>query len=540
MTAKEAVRFWETKLSATISQTDPDRKGRKSKNQIEWSPLVSTLPEKRPLPLIPEVDDPKEPLEWNPFAVGCPALPPRLLKKTTYIDVALMVPGRSWGGILVRLNIPKPEVPASEMNALLKKRKRMTRSDGNNTWYRSVRRRYQYNKKLPHASRKVDEGSVLAALLYLDTKFRSTNKRLLESVFPQLDDGPEVKYFRYPSLYLDNDFLSDEMLDPRSTVHAIRGQLDQIPPVLLHQLASNVMLALEALDSTESIHFILQDVAILLVVRLEETDRPSLAAEMAITAILDRPQGSSWHRQLLKPSFLQRLPARQSRSVIEAFVKRILDKASAMHEQKKQAHDGATGLAQTYLGRSTLKVSTIKFLAQLLRHTGVVSEEFAFTALSILFQKATHIDVHSNTIYSLLDMLQYGSKERLGGILTALEPAILLAGNLNEREPVTEDHWRQAEKDISLPETQNQNQISISQQSPVLNELFSFFGDQSFSLDRSGPFLDRILLPTIQKLKEQTARWKTLFLRRHGIDQATLDTLHIPASPRDERVLQRP
>jgi len=150
--------------------------------------------------------------------------------------------------------------------------------------------------------RNIGEDGVLSALLYIDAKYVKHNRLLAKPFLSNTD-------IRYPVLYLDDDFLTSEIPDPFSAARNIRGHLGAIPPTLQEQLAHSLIETLDAIDSNTAIYRTVHQVAMNLVIRLGESDRPSLAIPLAIRTIVDRPKSSSWHRQLLKKGLLQRLPA---------------------------------------------------------------------------------------------------------------------------------------------------------------------------------------------------------------------------------------
>ena len=45
------------------------------------------------------------------------------------------------------------------------------------------------------------------------------------------------------------------------------------------------------------------------VIALAKSDNPSLAGDLIVRIIIDRPDGASWHTQSLERSFFKRLPA---------------------------------------------------------------------------------------------------------------------------------------------------------------------------------------------------------------------------------------
>ncbi|CAO2654079.1 Nn.00g108120.m01.CDS01 [Neocucurbitaria sp. VM-36] len=498
MDGSEALRFWSNQKPEYLKAWNKQ----KPEYLKVWPP--KDVREKHATwPLIPESGNLLEPQEWNPFASGRPNLPARDLGEPTYMDLSLAVLDNTPYHPTIRHRIESvvPEIPAREVEM-------------DTIW---------------NSSRKMGEGGVLSALLYLDTRYVSDHY-LLGSPFPSEDDP------RYPCLYLSDEFLSSDHLYPMTAVRNIRGHLDATPPALLAQLAQNIIQALDTAnsDATSNAYIILHEVAMLLVVRLGESDRPQLATELAIRTVLDRPKSSSWHRQLLKPSLLRRLSASEAQACIEAFADQVFDRLPAKDSEVESCRDEHSDTGSEFGEQSSekpfVKVTTQKFLAQLLQGTGVVGEEYAFSVLLSLHKKTSHIDVQYSVVKAFLEMLQSGSPAISTKVLAALERMLPLAGGLNEREPVTEADWTRCEETLTLPDLQE----GVSD-SPILAALISHFCNAPNNARLLQSFIDRIILPTLMSLKQQMVRWVTLFLRKYGVEVSQTE-LHIPSVPRHPSV----
>jgi hypothetical protein len=118
----------------------------------------------------------------------------------------------------------------------------------------------------------------------------------------------------------------------------------------------------------------------------------------------------------------------------------------------EEATQEGAGESKNKEKRPFVKVTTIKMLAELLRNTEFVDGDLAFGVLSKLLEKAKHVDVRTSTVKSLLSMLSDASTGLAEQILSALESIVPIAGNLDEREPITEDAWKTAEDTLALPE----------------------------------------------------------------------------------------
>jgi hypothetical protein len=445
----------------------------------------------RTWPTIPEVEDPTQPHEWNPFEASRPDCPSRTFDKLTYLDVSLVirdVPCRVediWSKIE---DCEHPQIPADE----------------------------EGTHEIWSPRRDMGDGGVLSALLYLEMLYGASNGRLLEKPFPSEDDA------RYPSMYLDEAFQGSS-LNRYNAVRHIRGHLHDVPPALLHLSAKNMLSELGASDKAEHGDGSVLELAMTLLVRLGESDRPSLAREFAVNTILDRPTASSWHRQLLKPSLLRRMPGSEAKSCFKLFADAIIHRmptgdskrveqgsnpVSPVSPDSSHATEAAKSPAESFV-----KVTTIKFLAQILRDTEMADEDSAFAILSTMLMKGTHIDVRLNTTKTLLAMLVTCSEELADKILVALESLIPIAGNLNERKFVSETDWVVAAQTLVLPEYPD-----IDGHSPTTKLFVDHYRAGSGEPERRRMFIDRILLPTLDYFQQQIARFISLFLRKHGLE----------------------
>jgi hypothetical protein len=468
MTADEATRFWSDKNAS---------------NFMEWPPKGAMSTIEKQWPLIPDDDGHGEPCEWNPFS-SRPNLPSRKLGELTYMDFS------------VAMSTSSAKVPAYK-------------AERGSIWTES---------------RDIGEGGVLSALLYLDAKYTSDD-RLLATPFPSAADT------RYPSLYLDDEFLVAPEPNQYSAARGIHGHLDKIPPTLLAQSARNLIKALDKFEasSKRSKKADPHQVAMEIIARLVESDRPGMAIELVVRTVLERPKSSAWHRQLLNRGFLRRLPATQARSCIEAFTGGLVRILQAKDKSKKSSDKRPTATTD----EPYAKVTTVKMLVQLCQDLDLIGLDYALSVLSTLSKMDTHIDVRLHIIKSFLLMLGNGSRERSREVLTLLETFVPLAGALDERQPLDEARWLQCEQDLSLPELQPGISDTASSDSPILSALVEYLRQEKTATSMIQPFVDRIMIPVLQNLKDETARWAALFLRKYGFEDMLLGDFSIPSIPRD-------
>jgi hypothetical protein len=470
--------------------------------QKYWPPSSQSDAESSTWPLLPEVDDPTERHEWNPFNAGRPDSPGRDLDKLTYIDCTLLVnedrqmrpidPWAKWSFS------GTPKISGNEVDIV----------------------------QIWNSDRNMGEGGVLSALLYLEMMYGSTYGSLLERPFPSAHDA------RYPSLYLEGDF-RDESLNCYSAVRHIGGHLDNIAPALLHLSAKNMIAELAASDRDEHSDGSVQELAFTLLLRLGESDKPVLAQDMAINIILNRPTASSWHRLLMKPCYLRRMSASDARNCFKAFAEAVLQRMQMSKNDREKAKDVTSQrVIESAPSKPAIKVTTSKFLAQLLNGTEFVDEDSAFAILSTLLKMGTHEDVRLNITKTLLAMLDGSSPELAEKVFAALATLVPVAGNLHELKFMGESDWKTAEETLSPPAFPD-----IDGQSPTGKLFIDYYLDISNDSEYRQTFLNRILLPTITHRQAQIARWNSLFLKKYGVDDTNLEVPVMP--PYATRLLQK-
>lgn len=501
MDEDEAIRFW------YFHNID---------SEYEWPQITKYRATETPWPWIPEVENPAVAHAWNPLheAFGRLDNVSRGLGALKYLDVSLAIHGKTPRSAGLRSSMypcADPIVPADQEPLDF-------------IW---------------DSRRNIGEGGVLSGLLYLEVLHGANNGHLLEKPFPSEDDP------RYPVLYLDPQFQTD--LETYGAGNAcpmidVGRHLESFPPTLLHHAAENVMSRLRALgrDEHESRTSIEWN-ALSMLICLTKSDRPALAKKPVLNAILERPETSSWHQQLLDPKFFRRLPSKDANWCLEAFADAVFER---MHKNDDKSELGRmeedepmkSSERQLSSSKPFIKITTIKLLAQLLQDTGVINDDHAFSLLSMLITKASHVDVRLQTTKVLLDKFASCPNHLCEKIIAPIESIIPLAGNLNERSPLTEDDWLLAEATLSPPEYPD-----IDHTVPLLHVLIDYYKKLSEDGYRLKLFTNRILLPTLSHLKRQTARWITIFPKRHGINDSKIQVPAIPSrSGRITTLLKEP
>lgn len=538
-TQEEAYRYWDSELSSSPS----------------WSSgltIESQLPQ---WPLVPESEHLSEVEEWNPIPATISDAPRRSLDTITYIDLSKDIGLYSMGKtVRTKFRTPAPFIPAKEN-------------------YKAFSERRMLEAKAHPAVR---EGQILSALLYVDD--RLPRSQLPNKVFPCTDERALI---RYPKVYLDGGFLSSGFsasspgrfpASSRGMVftssrggfsatslgrfpansqgsdafHCLKIHLASVPPSLLAQMARGAYLALMGSLENEKGYNDLENHTLRLIKLLTKCDRPALALELVVQIVLDRPDNSSWHRQLLSRSFVRRLPASAAQDCMDVFAKAIItsverQNAETASREAENVGNSADGSARSTVKHKTfVKVTTVKLLAQLLSDTQCISPEFALSVLSQLITKASHVDIRRSVVGSLLSMMENASPDQVDKVLTALENIIHIAGNIRERRPITEEEWTHSEDMTEPPDLYPG--LSLDESAPILMSLISFLESNSTVSKRfshQSQFVDRIIIPIVTSLKRQTAKWVSIFLRKHGFNFSAQQDLVIPPLPNSWRIMNR-
>ena len=372
-------------------------------------------------------------------------------------------------------------------------------------------------QKVPFSVR---EGLIVSALLFLDSK-KGGSSRLLASPFPtELD-------VRYPPLFLDPEFLLRPELHESSAREVVRSLISIVPPTLLANLAENTLsVLLSTADGSPEVAS-LEHMTYGLLRLLSSSDRPQLASDLVLRAIIDRPDASSWHRVVLNVGLARKLPARDAQNLLSSFANSIGSKLEKQAKVvKSQDSENATG-GPSSPPKSVIKVTTVKYLAQILNDADFVSPSFVVDVLSKLFSRASHLDIRVAVVESLLGMLSRSPEESSTPLaqqqLSALEAAIPLVSGMSVRRLTQQEDWVDAERTGVLPEVYDDGGMQCLP--PILSQLVQWTSRESKWRQEVA---NRILLPVIERSRASNARWIKIFLLKH---QLVLNLSELPLFP---------
>jgi hypothetical protein len=243
--------------------------------------------------------------------------------------------------------------------------------------------------------------------------------------------------------------------------------------------------------------------------RLGASDSPQIASDLLLRAILERPEASSWHRILLNKGLITRLPAVDAQGLLMSFATSIIKKLDL------QAQRVSSQSSEPSQAAPIIKVTTVKYLAQILGDSELVPPNFAVDILSSLLRGDLHLDVCIAIVESLLAMLtrctSESSKPLASRLLSALENIIPIASSPHERRPLREADWLEAERTKIAPEVYDEGDMKAL---PPLLNLVTVWNPGSRWRSH---IIQRILLPIVETSIATNGRWVKIFLAQHEL-----------------------
>jgi hypothetical protein len=316
----------------------------------------------------------------------------------------------------------------------------------------------------------------------------------------------------------------------------IRTLLNTLPPTILAATTKSMLDAgtqRRKKQDRQPGDDILERLSYETLLQLSKGDKPELAQQLVLRTILDRPDASSWHRQLLSVRFLKGLPARKAHEMLLAF-------ATAIGEKLEEQSYVQVGAAQQPQPQSLVKVTTVKYLAQLLDNAEYLSADAAVDVLVELFQAGTHRDIRLATLDSLLNLLSnlcvgsettWKTNPLVEKIMDSLETVILVVGSINERRPPRSEDWKEASETGILPEISD----TSTGLPPLLSAIFTAC-DETYKYNGlrklQAEFVTRYLLPTLKLSQSEHRKWVEMFLAKHKANLGLDDLPPTPISPK--------
>ncbi|KAF2492617.1 hypothetical protein BU16DRAFT_87040 [Lophium mytilinum] len=507
----EAEEYWYPKFIKTLGE-----KGLPPRRFASFDYSQCSTEDYQPLP---KDIDASESVEWNPLKPQRPTIPARNLPPTR-LDCSVVENNRNHSDLhkpFRPMKIPEYGIAIAEKKAVRQWMfPEVTYSTDGHLWQTQVQ-----------PSPEIREAQIAAALLLLDSKIKGPS-RLLSAPFPSSSD------IRYPSLFLDEDFLLDLDVKEKDARSILARHIASVPPSLLQSLTKA---ALKALSNSPADPVEAERIAYSLITLLGKSDRPQLASSLATQSIIENPDASSWHRQWLSKTFLCRLPARLARETIQGFSSAIIAKLKAQSQlpPPKSAENAATTPP-----KPLVKITTVKYLAQLLDGADFVAKPITVDVLVDIFQKSTHLDIRVAVITAMLNLLlqclEDISNPLASQLLKSLEATIPIAGSLNERRPLTETEWQLAESTQTAPEVYNEGNFRTWP--PIFAAITSFTSNTTHSAFWRHQIFTSILLPTIDASRRNLSRWTAIYLAQHSSPLSPSALPSIPFRPGALRIIE--
>ena len=463
-------------------------------------------------PLLPANPDPEETLEWNPYSAALPPLDCRHLEPIV-LDCML------------NTRIDEPLGPETGMPAEFSCTPTIGRLD---IWS------YQTQERVQHYPVSLQDGLIISSVLFLATLI-GVDSKILTSPFP----SPGHK--RYPALYLDNEFfdvVNGKGQSIQSHAKSILSRLvKMVPTALLQRLVNLALEKLSGLQKDSNAIAQSRSITFSLAALLAKCDQPLTIINQVLTLILDFPDDSSWQRQILTRAFLQRLPAVGAHTFIVTFSNAIKDRIAAQQQRGlfKAREPGE-------LSVPIIKLTTIKYFAQLIDEGDFISIDESIDFLLDLFSKSNHIDVQVAIISSLLSKL-HGREDSysthlVDRVLQGLETTVHLLASPSEQEYLAKLGQDEDGGPVELPD------IFQAETPKALPPLFGLIMDaavarhrsESFSQNITDQIIGRVLVPAVQHSIESHTQWETTFLAKHGL---SLDAQTLPKMPYRVTMLDR-
>jgi hypothetical protein len=269
--------------------------------------------------------------------------------------------------------------------------------------------------------------------------------------------------------------------------------------------------------------------------RLATSDQPSLACPFIRDLVLGdegAEENSSWHRDLLSRGFLSVLPAKAAKEVLYTMASAIKEKMREQNQNTDSREKADITIGGTEEGASkesiknqgpSIKVTTVKMLAQILEHNLFMGPSSSCDILTGLLAEARHIDIRitiTNSLFAIMEDPTCPSALRKR-VLDAIEEYIVPAvAQLNERRGLTESDWAEAA-------TSNASLPSIGGETPLYQLLTQKLHGNLNKEDKAR--LAQLIMGSLEQSAANNARWMKLFLSKNNFSLDKNEELpHLP------------
>ncbi|GAB7360528.1 hypothetical protein MBLNU230_g8477t1 [Neophaeotheca triangularis] len=443
---------------------------------------------KRPRPALPTIEDADERIEWNPEPDHPLQLPTRNLETVT-ID-CFLERGRT-----------DDLTPLAEHDF-----------DDSPMITTAGAPRKSFWEPEPKDGPAVCEALIASGMLYLASK-KAQGSSLFSKPFPSQDE------VRFPAMFLDDAFLQQRDSEEKRAFRYLKERLVDVPPKLLAELVQALFQPLSDKGTAVSS----DHTPFLLLKLLATSDRPEMACKFIQHLVVDRPKDSSWHRQFLNSGFFTKLSADQAQEFLHGIVDVLQDRLKASADRDKAMKGGEIASTSS---EPVVKTTTVKMLAQIMRHADFFDQHANVSLLGGLFVHSSHIDIQVAVAESLLSTLaKTDDAELMERIFVELEQhAVPVAGRLDERVELTEQDWQDAETSMQLPDIgETYCERGMDERPMMLLLRKAKLQEQDMQQK-----YDRLIVPAIEASTHDMMRYLAIFLRKQA-PHVSIDSL--PRTP---------
>ncbi|KAH0428993.1 hypothetical protein CcaCcLH18_08746 [Colletotrichum camelliae] len=447
-------------------------------------------------PVLPDVDDPDSPTEWNPYLQSDGTLWDKGPRNGREIPSTILTQMINHGGPWFAPTMLDDRAPWDDGVWL---------ETPTHTWHF-----WPMKGDLP-VSWATKDAYAVALLLYLNTR-EGADSSILKSGFPSKD------IVRFPAMFLDQDWLDNVGSYDFEVYGGTRDLVMFAPVSLVAQVAQSVLQDVEEKESFHPNAVKPLDLAMRLVRLLAGSDRPSSALPLIQKVVLSRPNDSAWHRELLNKGLFSKLSPADTKTFLLSVANGILDKLDQQGARNKEQVEHDTDGSEKEL--PLVKVTTVKMLAKLLGDSPFLDPKTSLTILSHLLDKARQIDIRVAIIESLYGALgSSAASDVKDEILILLEKyALPLAAGFDERGPAWVS-WEEVEAGEPLPT------VSVIYADNVVRQIFATW-DYRFT-DDSGlrKKMAALSLRVIEESAKNHRQWLEIFLKKHDLTLSSEERL---------------
>lgn len=344
-------------------------------------------------------------------------------------------------------------------------------------------------------------------MLTLNTKY-GTDTKFLKQPFPSLDD------VRYPALYLADEFLESKHFLNTWQMGDLETGIRQVPVDLLFQLASSVFAKVKSGNHVDSN---LTWACMGLIKLVGMSDRPSLVSSFVKELILERPEDTSWHRDVFHHGVITRLSSSEAKRLLLDLAHSIIDRLQTQgqltpEERKKMADPPPI-----------IKVTVVKMLAQVMRGATFIDQQTALDVLAAILENAKHVDIRAAAVSVLVDYFVKAEPDTdTSAIIRTLETHVVpIAASFLERYPINEERWAEHAQNGEMPEVAPFTAV----ERPMYEQLAAATAVQLRRPEWKGKWKETLLAKVIEQSTINNTRWMALFLKLNKLSLAEGEVL---------------